>query len=170
MVGCSVHLRKMSKRHLLKGVDFQEGRNMNDKGPADEAGGKLSSVIGDLPGVIAKFWAAVAAPLFELSDSLVAICYALGVGWDELNRTNVSTHLLPGEDAAKLLETYGLRSLLPIAVFVLLLGIAQTNAAIIHRFSGCDLDSGGPCRFTGHRAPATNLETTPGGLQQYRAA
>jgi hypothetical protein len=90
---------------------------------------EVSSFVSDLPAVVQKFWTAVAGPLFELSITLIVLFFALDAGGEfEKNIQSLGTALL---SPPPILDSYGLKSLIPIAVVIFLLGIAQANSQLL---------------------------------------
>jgi hypothetical protein len=89
---------------------------------------EISSFMGDLPFAVQKFWNAVAQPLFELSISLVVVFFTLG-GYEITQgsfsaQANAIPRLCPD-------NTYGIQTLVPLAVIVFLIGIAQGNSKLL---------------------------------------
>jgi hypothetical protein len=104
---------------------------------AEGVEGKLagfSSFIADLPSAVQKFWNAVAAPIFELSITLIVLFFAVG---DKNAVQNAVQNAVPSElkslsyPQATDHDTYGVRLLIPIAFLVLLLGVAQANSTFL---------------------------------------
>jgi hypothetical protein len=88
---------------------------------------EFSSFMGDLPSVAQKFWDAVAGPVFELSISLIVVFFALG--GDKQVEDQISaqvTGISPPQ-----IDVYGIKAVIPIAVLILLLGIAQGNSKLL---------------------------------------
>jgi hypothetical protein len=89
---------------------------------------EISSFMGDLPFAVQKFWNAVAQPFFELSISLVVVFFTLG-GYEITQgsfsaQANAIPRLCPD-------NTYGIQTLVPLAVIVFLIGIAQGNSKLL---------------------------------------
>ncbi|WP_316202986.1 MULTISPECIES: hypothetical protein [unclassified Bradyrhizobium] len=89
---------------------------------------EISSVIADLPVVVQKFWSAVAEPLFELSISLLVLFFALGGDNKVENAVSAQLIAIPKMTPD---DTYGIKALVPIAVLILLIGIAQGNSKLL---------------------------------------
>src|SRR5262249_33494278 len=91
---------------------------------------EFSSFMGDLPSVAQKFWDAVAGPIFELSISLIVVFFALG--GDKQVEDKISTQAT-GISSTQIpqIDVYGIKAVIPIAVLILLLGIAQGNSKLL---------------------------------------
>jgi hypothetical protein len=83
----------------------------------------ISSFIADLPATVQKFWSGVAEPFFELSIALIVIFFALGgekpipIPRDAMSQS--------AEIKALISDGYGVKALIPVAVLIFLIGIAQ---------------------------------------------
>jgi hypothetical protein len=83
---------------------------------------EISSFIGDLPSTVQKFWSGVAEPFFELSIALIVVFFVLG--GDKKIEEAISTQLSAAPQIS-LGDSYGIKALIPVAVLIFLVGIAQ---------------------------------------------
>jgi hypothetical protein len=91
---------------------------------------EFSSFIADLPSVVEKFWNAVARPIFELSITLIVLFFALGDDSKVENQISTQLNAIPSlVESSK--DIYGIKALIPVAVLIFLLGIAQGNSKLL---------------------------------------
>jgi hypothetical protein len=90
---------------------------------------EISSFIADLPTAVQKFWNAVAGPLFEFSIALVVVFFAMG--GDQKIGGAVSSMQLAANPPVPLNDPYGIKILIPVAVLIFLIGIAQGASKLL---------------------------------------
>jgi hypothetical protein len=112
--------------------------------------GEISSFISDLPSAVQKFWSGVAEPFFELSISLIVVFFALGGDKPiSVPLSAVTQGPLEGSSSIKALmsDGYGVKALIPVAVLIFLIGIAQGVSKLL-RVIGAAI----PGQLVPHRA------------------
>lgn len=112
------HIRNPSER---------EAATMPVNAPDKHVGNEISSFIADLPPVIAKFWAAVAGPLFELSIALFVLSFSIGGYRGTQLKIAGQLNKLP----SSMIDSYGLKPVVPIIIIILLLGAAQGTSKVL---------------------------------------
>ena len=108
----------------------------SDSDKSKSLAGDITSAISDFPSIVGKFWSAVAGPMFELAITLAVLCFVLGLDQQHPLSHLPPVGLLPDASVQRALQFYGVTFAVPVAVFILLLGIAQANSRLLRTIGG----------------------------------